>query len=66
MKEIWKDIKGYEKLYEVSNLGRIKSKCKNTKNQHAYQEIILQNIYDKDGYCMEYKELAKCMNKLGL
>lgn len=26
MKEIWKDIKGYEKYYQVSNLGRVKSK----------------------------------------
>ena len=25
MKEIWKDIKGYEGLYQVSNLGRVKS-----------------------------------------
>jgi hypothetical protein len=25
MTEIWKDIKGYEGLYQVSNLGRIKS-----------------------------------------
>lgn len=25
MREIWKDIKGYEGLYQVSNLGRIKS-----------------------------------------
>jgi len=25
VKEIWKDIKGYEKLYQVSNLGNIKS-----------------------------------------
>ena len=24
MKEIWKDIKGYEGLYQVSNLGRVK------------------------------------------
>ena len=23
--EIWKDIKGYEGLYQVSNLGRVKS-----------------------------------------
>lgn len=28
MKEVWKDIKGYEGLYQVSNLGRVKSvKC---------------------------------------
>ncbi len=25
MEEIWKDIKGYEGLYEVSNLGRVRS-----------------------------------------
>lgn len=25
MKEIWKDVKGYEGLYQVSNLGRVKS-----------------------------------------
>lgn len=25
MQEIWKDIKGYEGLYQVSNLGRVKS-----------------------------------------
>lgn len=25
MEEIWKDIKGYEGLYQVSNLGRVKS-----------------------------------------
>lgn len=24
-KEIWKDIEGYEELYRVSNLGRVKS-----------------------------------------
>lgn len=27
MCEIWKDIKGYENLYQVSNYGRIKSIC---------------------------------------
>ena len=25
MEEIWKDIKGYEGLYQVSNLGRVKA-----------------------------------------
>ena len=27
-KEIWQDIKGYEKLYQISNLGRIRSLIK--------------------------------------
>ena len=31
MKEVWKDIKGYEELYQVSNLGNIKS-LKTNKN----------------------------------
>ena len=26
MKEIWKDIKGYEDYYQISNLGRVYSK----------------------------------------
>lgn len=25
MTEIWKDVKGYEGLYQISNLGRIKA-----------------------------------------
>lgn len=25
MKEIWKDIEGYEGFYQISNLGRVKS-----------------------------------------
>lgn len=29
MKEIWKDIKGYEGLYQVSNLGRVRSLPRN-------------------------------------
>lgn len=31
MEEIWKDIKGYEGLYQVSNLGRVKSFTKKSK-----------------------------------
>lgn len=36
MEEIWKDIKGYEGLYQVSNLGRIR-------------KIVLQSV-SKNGY----------------
>ena len=44
MKEIWKPIKGYEKLYEVSNFGKIKSLkkkiiLKQFKNTNMVQEI---------------------------
>lgn len=34
MKEIWKDIKGYEGLYQVSNLGRVRSMKRYV--NHAY------------------------------
>ena len=39
MIEIWKDIKGYEKSYQVSNLGRVKSL--GNKSNHK-KEIILK------------------------
>lgn len=42
--EIWKDIKGYEGLYQVSNLGRVRSKTKllhlNT-NTYGYKHVTL-------------------------
>ena len=37
--EVWKGIKGYEGLYQVSNLGRVKSLSKNIKGRN-YKEII--------------------------
>lgn len=44
MTEIWKDIKGYEGLYQISNLGNIKS-------FKRYKEGKLLNPkFDKDGY----------------
>lgn len=51
-KEIWKDIEEYKGLYQVSNLGKIKSLARNTKNQYSYQERLLKEILDKDGYCV--------------
>lgn len=52
MVEVWKDIIGYEGKYQVSNLGRIKSLPRNTKNQFAYKEIIKKQMTDKDGYAI--------------
>lgn len=54
MEEIWKDIKGYEGLYQVSNLGRVKSLkrivfSKLGKQQTIY-ERILKNKVHKNGY----------------
>lgn len=58
MEEIWKDIPDYEKLYQASNLGRIKSLerqiiSKNPQHKNGkrtVKERILKCITDKDGY----------------
>lgn len=44
--EEWRDIKGYEGLCQVSNMGRVKSLNYN----HTGKEGLLKQIQDKDGY----------------
>lgn len=70
MEEIWRDIKGYEGLYQVSNLGRVKSlerfiktrKNKNGMNGYIHkQESIRIPTKDYKGYlrltlCKEGKQ----------
>jgi hypothetical protein len=48
-KEIWRDVIGYENLYQCSNLGRIKS-LGNGKTWNEKERILKQTI-DKRGYC---------------
>lgn len=55
MKEVWKDIKGYEGLYQVSNLGRIKSL---PRKRTIKTERILSPKFNKGGYL----EVALCKN----
>lgn len=53
IKEIWKLIKGYEGLYEVSNLGRIKALEKRVdkgKCHRAWKEHFLKYGIDNNGY----------------
>lgn len=45
MKEIWKDIEGYEGVYHVSNLGRVKRVATNR---------VLQPYRNKVGYLLVY------------
>ena len=45
--EIWKDIEGYEGLYQVSNMGRVKTL--NYKG-HKGKVRILKQTFEKDGY----------------
>lgn len=51
--EIWKDIAGYEGLYQVSNMGRVKSLQKERSNGKSFyitDEKILKATKDKEGY----------------
>ena len=60
MEEIWKDIKGYEGLYQVSNLGRVKSLPRlmfNGKGYFMSKEKIL-----KLGTANGYKRVTLCKN----
>lgn len=60
MIEVWKDIKGYEGLYQVSNYGRVKSldhivtqKAKgNGTLSRLVRGRVLKTGRDKDGYCL--------------
>jgi hypothetical protein len=62
--EIWKDIPGYEGLYQVSNFGRVKSL-----NNYRKKIILLKPQKDKKDYlivnlCKKGKLKAKKVHKL--
>lgn len=52
--EIWKDIEGYKGLYQVSNLGRVKSLNRTVKRRNHYDLTLKGKIkplhLDKKGY----------------
>lgn len=51
MTEIWKDIAGYEGLYEISSLGRVKSLPKMSGSCMRKEKILgSKNRLTKDGY----------------
>lgn len=55
MEEVWKDIKGYEGKYKISNLGRILMSGIHS-NGRKYGEKIKKTRVDKNGY--EYANLT--------
>ena len=64
MEEVWKDIKGYVNLYQVSDFGRVKSLghytlMKNGKTRYHKGKIIIHNHYT-NGYCFV------CLSKNGI
>lgn len=57
MKEIWKDIKGYKGIYQISNFGRIKTreryiKCRGNSKRLKREKIL------KGSMCFGYPSIA--------
>ena len=57
MEEIWKDIKGFEGLYQISNMGRVRSldrdivtTCRGTVHTRHYKGMIIKPKYTPAGY----------------
>ena len=48
--EEWRDIKGYEGYYQVSNFGRVKSLSRDVGSNRCKNESIMKTSLDKDGY----------------
>jgi hypothetical protein len=48
--EIWRDIEGYEGIYQVSNLGNVKSLERLSMQNHLLKEKILKPRKITDGY----------------
>ena len=59
MKEIWKDIKGYEGLYQVSNLGNVRSMDRITRDG---RKIKGKNIKPHTNGNSRYLRAALCNN----
>ena len=57
MEEIWKDIKGYEGLYQISNLGRVKSLPKI--HGKRYQDEMILKLTTKEYYQITLSKKGK-------
>lgn len=76
MKEIWKDIKRYENIYQISNLGRYRSLDRYESHMVNGKEvrrlikgIIREGTLNKDGYLQvglsrNGKQETKCIHQL--
>lgn len=63
MQEIWKDIKGFEGYYQISNLGNVKSLGIYNKNQYKYEHLKNKRISNKGYYyvAVSYKSKFKIL-----
>ena len=65
MQEIWKDVKGYEGIYQVSNMGNVKSLERTAKcpyGKRTVRELIL-NPFDNGTGFMSVRLYKKSQSK---
>lgn len=62
MKEIWKDIEGYEGIYQVSNLGRIKSFDRHRKTMGEGIRLVKGKIIKHVKKGIGYAQVTLCDN----
>ena len=55
--ELWKDVPGYEGLYQISNFGNVKSLERIDNSNHFHEEKILKQKIFRNGYW--YVNLSK-------
>lgn len=60
MKEVWKDIKGYEGYYQVSNLGRVKSLVRIVYDDKGNKHVNTEKILSQSDDCHGYYKVSLC------
>lgn len=58
--EIWKDVKGYEGLYQISNYGRVKNK----KTDYILKPALGSWGYEFVQLCDKGRETSKCIHRM--
>lgn len=70
-KEVWKDVVGYEGLYQVSNLGRVKSMDRLINGRYAGHKTkakgkLLKTFINKTGYVRVALSINQKVNKFSV
>ena len=66
MEELWKSIKGYEGLYEVSTLGRVRSIKRVVVNKRKRKMTIKETILKPENVYNGYERVFLCKNGKGV
>ena len=58
--EIWKDIEGYEGIYQISNFGAIKSLARSVNHGHSIKQLVPECILKPRIYNTGYYYIVLC------